>query len=933
MFAAYPYILVTMCLAMVYSHSVRLGYTSLPNASNFKSTFLNVFCFYPMALVVSAVFLALSPLALLLKLCGVHPKDKEQLKAAILPESVDSSKSEVFFRTEGGVLMTLDVERTATVPATIALVKDNLGFDFVKRTIHIAAKGHVLPEDNQSMLSQFLLESGAVLDILVEPERVEIRIRLENGDTIVVNINSEETVSMLMEKIAPQCGIPASNQWLLLDNSPILPSARLGELALLRQARLDMQVFELIITLNLQLPDGSAAELSIRRDVSVSLLQEDIARQHQLEVSILELKVDGELLDLKTTLHAAGVTSGTVVSVLSDVNVTITLESGKDLTVRISAYSSIESLMLELEGLTNISRDSQFLLNNGQRVDTDPEAVLQDLESTSFELFPLDIEVKLRLSSGETQRLKVRRDMTSSELLETIAEIEEAEVDDLQLLLKATTLEVSEASLHSLGLGTNTALVVVRFLNLEVQLDDASQLAVRVKSGTTVRELKKQLQKSSQLIPGEQFLVPQGQVEPLVDSFQISEGQPFLLFPMKLSLRIQRSDGDTVELTFRRDDSGEALIAAAAKLERVEAKNVRLEINSREIVPNENLFAQGVGNNDTVVTTCFVTLSVLFTDKEKEKELEVVVKRNAAIADVKGALHEQLSELPIERMFLTQPGKQVGAVGDGKAAVEFEKTGLDLFDVEIEVTVKMNAESVFSAAKVYKIRLRRDDKGETLGNRLRKLVGNKSSSQYSLKLQLGKKELNDVQSLHAQGVRDGSEVFATFKKMTKAELDAVAGQHRVRRQLKKQESTYQKRIAFLRKKAEAEKVKAKEQLKAGNKKQALIHMKKAKIYEREVVKLESAILSMEEQLIAIESLQTFSEIVATQKRKARQVKKAALQINADRIDVLQEDFDTEEVQKMLSTTEEDEYDDEELLKELDEFEVESAQETTLPTCK
>ena len=931
MFAAYPYILLTMCLAMVYSHSMRLGYTSLPNASNFKSTVLNVFCFYPMALVFSAMFLALSPLALLLKLCGVHPKDKEQLKAAILPESVDSSKSEVFFRTEGGVLMTLDVERTATVPATIALVKDNLGFDFVKRTIHLASKGNVLPEDNQSMLSQFLLESGAVLDILVEPERVEIRIRLENGDTIVVNINGEETVSMLMEKIAPQCGIPASNQWLLLDNGPVLPSARLGELALLRQARLDMKVFELIITLNLQLPDESPAELSIRRDVSVRSLRQDIARQHQLEANQIELAINEAVLDLEITLHAAGVTGGTVVSVLQDIDVMVTLESGEELRLRISAYSSIESLMLELEGLTNIAQHSQFLLNNGQRVDKQPEAIVRDLESTSFELYPLEIELKLKLSSGEARRLRVHRDMTSSELLETIAEIEESEVDDLQVLAKASTLEVSESSLHSLGLRTNSALVVVRFIKLEIQLHDASQFDVRVKSGTTVRELKKQLKASSQLSPSEQFLVPQGQVESLQDSEQLLESRILLLLPIELPLRIQLSGGDMMKLSLRKDDLGEVLITAVAKLERVEKRSIRLVVNSRQIVSDRSLFAQGLEGNDIVVTTCLITLTVSFIKQKKDGVLEVVVDRDATIVEVKGALHEQLPELPIDRMFLTpKTGNHTEAVADGTKAAEFEKIGLNLFDAEIEVSVKVNAGSLLSAAKAYQIRLRRDDKGKTLRTRVRQLVGNKSASEYSVRLLLGNKEIDEVLSLHAQGVVEGSALVATFKKMTRAERLERERQRKLQREVQREKRALQRELKLLEKQSRKERASAREQLKSGNREQALVHLKKAKLYEKEAEKIQASIAKLSEQGIAIQSARTNAILSQTRKLYgAQKIAKNAQKFNKQQLpsqlqqELIDDVFDEQE----------EEFDDEELLKELEDLQVTSTDESSVQTCK
>jgi len=105
-----------------------------------------------------------------------------------------------------------------------------------------------------------------------------------------------------------------------------------------------------------------------------------------------------------------------------------------------------------------------------------------------------------------------------------------------------------------------------------------------------------------------------------------------------------------------------------------------------------------------------------------------------------------------------------------------------------------------------------------------------------------------------------------------------------------------KRQAFLDKKIKHELTQAKAKHKAGNKRAALVHMKRKKMYEKEVQKLETAVLNIEQQKMAIESAEVNAQIVGAMRTGANAQKALNQQINIESVEDLRDDI--EEQQQM-----------------------------------
>lgn len=163
-----------------------------------------------------------------------------------------------------------------------------------------------------------------------------------------------------------------------------------------------------------------------------------------------------------------------------------------------------------------------------------------------------------------------------------------------------------------------------------------------------------------------------------------------------------------------------------------------------------------------------------------------------------------------------------------------------------------------------------------------------------------------------------------FQKRQKANKpkDAVS----ITQDLKEDVKKFEARRGFLDKKAKNELLKAKALNKQGEKGNALLHLKKKKLYDAEIKKLDSGILTLEEQIIGLESGAVTKSLLDAQTKAKNALAKMMKGINIDRLDALQGEIvdqqaDLEELNLMLTENGLQDMDDDELLEELEQFDL------------
>jgi len=151
---------------------------------------------------------------------------------------------------------------------------------------------------------------------------------------------------------------------------------------------------------------------------------------------------------------------------------------------------------------------------------------------------------------------------------------------------------------------------------------------------------------------------------------------------------------------------------------------------------------------------------------------------------------------------------------------------------------------------------------------------------------------------------------------------------------KKTVETLEKRIAHLEQKIKNEVKLAKIKIKNNNKQKALLNLKKKKMYQKQIENLTAQMFNLEQQSIVLEGSILNNQVFDTMNTSKNTLKRVNRNVNVDTVEDLMDNLNTqmsevEEVNQVLSQPiDNDEYDEDELLKEL-----ESDSETTEETNK
>ena len=151
---------------------------------------------------------------------------------------------------------------------------------------------------------------------------------------------------------------------------------------------------------------------------------------------------------------------------------------------------------------------------------------------------------------------------------------------------------------------------------------------------------------------------------------------------------------------------------------------------------------------------------------------------------------------------------------------------------------------------------------------------------------------------------------------------------------KKTVETLEKRIAHLEQKIKNEVKLAKIKIKNNNKQKALLNLKKKKMYQKQIENLTAQMFNLEQQSIVLEGSILNNQVFDTMNTSKNTLKRVNRNVNVDTVEDLIDNLNTQmsevdEVNQVLSQPiDNDEYDEDELLKEL-----ESDSETTEETNK
>lgn len=166
----------------------------------------------------------------------------------------------------------------------------------------------------------------------------------------------------------------------------------------------------------------------------------------------------------------------------------------------------------------------------------------------------------------------------------------------------------------------------------------------------------------------------------------------------------------------------------------------------------------------------------------------------------------------------------------------------------------------------------------------------------------------------------------------KANIDVASSIMNIRQTI----DTLEKRENFMQKKIEDQVKEAKVRLKKGDKPGAMYCMKKKKMYEGEITKLNGARMTLERQQLALESQATTMDAYNAMRQGNQTMQAQRGRVDAEAVEEemenIREEIETSnEIANAIGQPIDDEFDEAELLAELNDFEQEELEDTLLNT--
>ena len=462
---------------------------------------------------------------------------------------------EIFFKTKRGGLITLEFNVQDTVNAVIPKVQDNLGFDFIKSTIHLEFNGEKLDESETVTLGQYGITSGDSLDIVVENGKVEIRVRLEDGSLILLKMNPGSTVSELMKELEEMTGIPKKNQYLLQQGKRAANNMKVSRL----DRNTELELFPLNILVRITLPDKTVVRATVGRDASYEDLRSDIARLERTRETFIQLFFDDLELQNGQTLHSQGLRMDSELRCVMEIELIIRVEDGRTAVAQFNTDETVESLMLELEMLTGIPIASQFLALEGRQLRQHTK--LANLDEYELELFSDEFRVMVELSDGRKVEVQLRRSARSLDVHERIARLENTTMDYVEIYLERSMIKCGRSKkVHDLGLRNGSTLRCRRVVHVTVEVEttvrgSGRSFKVVMNTQATVKSLKNVLE-ITRGTPFPQYLLVFANEELLDNTAKMIEFSPtsfsvVLCHAMLTISVVNRYSGETVKLRIK----------------------------------------------------------------------------------------------------------------------------------------------------------------------------------------------------------------------------------------------------------------------------------------------------------------------------------------------------------------------------------------------
>ena len=530
------------------------------------------------------------------------------------------------------------------------------------------------------------LQEGDNLE--VEPKSMTMNVEMPDGSKVPVDIKPSDNSNDIKKKIEKKTGMEAAKQILKKDGGE-LPSGKSAKEMGLRDGD-DLKVEPKIMTMNVEMPDGTRVEVDIKPSDTSDDIKKKIEAKTGMEAPRQVLKdSNGNELPSGQTAKDMGLKEGDDLEVeIKQVPVSVRTMDGDTIQVMVDPIGeSIGDIKNKLASESGIPAHNQQLFKDGDKLDNDSKKA-KDYgikANTVLDLEPKSMTMNVEMPDGSKVPVDIKPSDNSNDIKKKIEK--KTGMEAAKQILKKDGGELpSGKSAKEMGLRDGDDLKVEpKIMTMNVEMPDGTRVEVDIKPSDTSDDIKKKIEAKTGMEAPRQVLkdsngneLPSGQT---AKDMGLKEGDDLEVEIKQVPVSVRTMDGDTIQVMV--DPIGESIGDIKNKLASesgIPAHNQQLFKDGDEL-DNDNKKASDYGVKSGTVLDLepkIMNVTVLMPDGAK---VALDVKPSDTADHLKRQIESKTGMAP-EKQILKQYGDELPS---GKTARDMGiRDGDDNLEVEIK---------------------------------------------------------------------------------------------------------------------------------------------------------------------------------------------------------------------------------------------------------